>query len=225
MYAESKAAREAAAAERQRLDGVKAELDARQRVIAREAEQALSYVKDPKLAAWMDKLAKEPEPDPDSPDYPAYVGRRAAFDTVREFFQHLQTANQTVQQTRQEQEAKAARDAQVAENTKYIEGHLDDFRDPEVYGRIQQLVHKHGFSVPEAHRISMQERAASSASDVAELKRQAQEAARARVRRGGRSDTPATEPPPGLSAVQRDEWYQAHPEAAKARLARYRRSA
>lgn len=220
MWQESQAQQAKFAAEQLRLEQDRKALDDRFTQLATESADAMSFVRDPKLMAMLRTMAEEPAPDEDSPQFAAYIGRQAAVDALTKVFATMASAHQQAIQVQEQRRQEAEAAAERQRNTDYINANLQDFQDPAVVERIKVLVHRHQFSIPDAHKVSMQERAALQFKDEQELREKARETARARIRRGGVSEKMPTEPPKGLSIVERDEWYQAHPEARAARLRR-----
>lgn len=194
-----------------------AELEMRERQVARVATSSAAFATDPELAKWL--AAKQAEVDA-SPDPDA---AREQLGLIREFMDQLGGAAKRMNEAREAQERAYQQEQTRRANVAYIQQHLDDFRDPTVSERVKVLVHQHGFTLEQAHRISLNERVALAHKDAAELKAKAQEAARLRVRPTSAKSEEQLVPPAHLGAVERDQWYQDHPAARARRLAEMKR--
>lgn len=194
-----------------------AELEMRERQVARVAASSAAFATDPALSQWLQAKQAEVDASPD-PD-----AAREQLGLIREFMEQLGGAAQRMNEQREAQERAHQQEQQRRANVAYIQQHLDDFRDPSVSERVKVLVHQHGFSLEEAHRVSLNERVALAAKDAAELKAQAQKAARERLRPTSARREEQLAPPAHLDAVARDQWYAEHPEARARRLAEMKR--
>lgn len=197
------------------------EVAARERLLLQRQAGNLGLMRNPKALELLKELQGaegDAELDPYTPEgFAAAVKREVAghlgklFGTFEASEQELNAAYAQAQQ-----EAEAA--ALHAERVAYIEANEDTFSDPEIEARTVELVKGHAFTVQEAHRLALAEKAATDhqANRTAAVARSQE-----RVARGGRTGPRIPPKPEGLltDAKVRDH-FDRNPGAMEAEFRR-----
>lgn len=214
---------EGAGKAQQALAEREAQVAARERMLLAKQADLLKTFSNPKLKAFMDKIKPTGDrPDPESPEGRDFLIREGVHKLLGEFFGSLSEVEQEAEKARSEAE-KAHQQSQVDKaNEAYIDQHLDAFRDPAIFARIQEHYQK-GYPLDRAHRIAMAELLAEEEAKGGELEKRALEQSRRRVQPGRRAASAIPATPKNLSVEERNAFWEKHPEAMKRDLGEMKR--